>query len=1268
MRRICCVFLTITLAFSALHAQSVRLVNSNDGKLSFAYSLGSLSTSESVVGGSTFVRLSLPEATYTQQVGAPMLPVVNQMIEMPLCDSVSVEVTASVSRISALNSPYPIEPLQPSRAKNDTLPHPLVQNTALYATDALYGLPLASVSKVGVARDRNLGLLTIAPVQYNPVSGELLIYSQIELTVTFHGADIAATTSMKQRYASPAFQPALPLLGAIDAPKDAVSNAPMRYLIVCYSGFRGQMDDFVQWKRRQGFLTDIVYTDQLSSATASDIAAYIKQQYTDATPESPAPTYLLLVGDVAQLPAFDSQLGYGSLDNHHVTDLYYATWTDGDVIPDCYYGRFSAQTVAQLQPQIDKTLLYEQYAFDDPSYLDHAVLIAGVDGGYSGDNAYRYADPTMDYIAYNYVNAANGFTSVSYYKNNTSSHPQGVNVTGSSNTSSAQSNLVVLYNQGMGWVNYSAHGSATSWGTPSFTNSNVNSMTNNGKPSIMIGNCCLTGKFDEPTCFGEALLRKGDNAGAVIYIGGSNSTYWVQDFYWSVGVQNTNSYTYDANTLGSYDRLFHTHGEAFSDWRTTIGAMVYAGNQCVQQGSSNFARYYWEVYHVFGDPSLQPWLSQAYDQTLGASELPEGDLSVTECNLPYGFSQLYVSAAPYAYVALTNSVGPVAATWANAQGEAVLDISSELAIGSYELVSSAPHYKTAFLPVNIIDNSGLRILVTSFRAENAVAGQTANFSFNVINADNVTFDTLYLFLSANPNQLAVPNYAVRLFNLNPGDTATLNNVFPSVVGASVEDASNIATTMQIFVDTTVVLRHLRFQAYAPHLVLSDYKVSGNIMQDSLISATLTIQNQGHADASSTSTLRLLQDENLIAVSPASQDLPALAVGQTTQCAFNLIPSQLARTLNAIPMHSVVTTGPIVSHGGFDIPGGDIENFASGNFSRYDWNDSVNEYPWYVANNVTSGHTARSYNFGNSGHNKSSQLSITYTAQRAGTFEFDYKVSSEANYDFFKFYIDDECLLNESGQMDEWAHASFDVSAGQHTYFFSYKKDGSTSRGSDCVWIDNVLFPFNGSYAAFHTDTLCHFDSSHDDCIVISDSLRMRQHQVDDSLFFNLYWAMGDPQISLFASDTLALHGQEISFAAQGANRYLWSNGSTSDNIAIPITSDTLISVQGFVGNCSDQAQVRVRLHNNPVISISSPDDILSSVALYPNPACDKVTLQGLPVSPSTITLYDPAGRCVERRQVSSSTVQLDLSAFNKGIYLLRIDTPNASTLRKIVKL
>ena len=279
----------------------------------------------------------------------------------------------------------------------------------------------------------------------------------------------------------------------------------------------------------------------------------------------------------------------------------------------------------------------------------------------------------MDYAATHYINSSRGFTQVRYFKNNTTVIPTAPGVTMGSSASSNSATVRGFYNQGAGWINYSAHGSATSWGTPNFTTTHIASMTNNQKFGLMIGNCCLTNKFETTTCFGEALLRKDNYCGAVGYIGGSNSTYWGEDFYWAVGLRSSisasMSMAYNSANLGAYDRLCHTHGEPYSQWALTQGAVMMVGNLAVESSTSSRKLYYWEIYHLMGDPSVMTYLTQA-------SVMPVTAPSV----LAIGATTLSVSAVPYAYVALTDTLTRtlVASAFADNTGNAVLSLPATL--------------------------------------------------------------------------------------------------------------------------------------------------------------------------------------------------------------------------------------------------------------------------------------------------------------------------------------------------------------------------------------------------------------------------------------------------------------------------------------------------------------------------------------------------------------------------------------------------------------
>jgi len=83
--------------------------------------------------------------------------------------------------------------------------------------------------------------------------------------------------------------------------------------------------------------------------------------------------------------------------------------------------------------------------------------------------------------------------------------------------------------------------------------------------------------------------------------------------------------------------------------------------------------------------------------------------------------------------------------------------------------------------------------------------------------------------------------------------------------------------------------------------------------------------------------------------------------------------------------------------------------------------------------------------------------VQTTVVGPGTVSFWWKVSSESCCDHLRFYIDgNEQDGRIAGEVD-WQHQSIRVSAGTHLLKWSYIKDGSVVRGSDCGWLDQVFW-------------------------------------------------------------------------------------------------------------------------------------------------------------------------------------------------------------------
>jgi len=80
--------------------------------------------------------------------------------------------------------------------------------------------------------------------------------------------------------------------------------------------------------------------------------------------------------------------------------------------------------------------------------------------------------------------------------------------------------------------------------------------------------------------------------------------------------------------------------------------------------------------------------------------------------------------------------------------------------------------------------------------------------------------------------------------------------------------------------------------------------------------------------------------------------------------------------------------------------------------------------------------------------------IKTTVDGPGTIKFYWKVSSEQNYDYLRFYIDGSQKAKISGNVG-WQQKTYSVGSGSHELMWKYTKDVSVSSGDDCGWIDKV---------------------------------------------------------------------------------------------------------------------------------------------------------------------------------------------------------------------
>jgi hypothetical protein len=135
----------------------------------------------------------------------------------------------------------------------------------------------------------------------------------------------------------------------------------------------------------------------------------------------------------------------------------------------------------------------------------------------------------------------------------------------------------------------------------------------------------------------------------------------------------------------------------------------------------------------------------------------------------------------------------------------------------------------------------------------------------------------------------------------------------------------------------------------------------------------------------------------------------------------------------------------------------IEDFESASFTSFPWTHGGNT-SWTITNAFPQQgvYAAKS---GTIGDGQTTSLSIQMNVIEEDSIRFYFKVSSEDGYDMFEFSIDSIVMGNWSGEIN-WRYAAFNVMPGPRVFKWEYVKDYFVLEGSDCAWLDYIVFPVN----------------------------------------------------------------------------------------------------------------------------------------------------------------------------------------------------------------
>jgi hypothetical protein len=991
-----------------------------------------------------FNEISIPGTHSIGGLGTPKLPATKKLIEVPFGASINVTVnnySVSEYKLSDYGVVHSLMPVQPSLRKDQNPDEVAFEyREELYQKDAFIKHPVAEVEELGTMRGVRIARLTVAPVSYNPVSGIIRVCNDIDVSIDFAGVDAEMNQYIKSSTYSPYFEGVYsallnnPIHGYPNHPD--LTTYPVKYLIVSDPMFETDLQPFIEWKTMKGFEVIVAYTDVIGN-TYNAIQTWVHNQYNSATPDDPAPSFLLLVGDTPQIPA---TVGSSS---GKMTDLYYAS-VDGDYFPEMYYGRFSATNSSQLIPQIEKTLYYEQYEFADPTFLNKTTLIAGADGTWNP----AVGQPTIIYGTDNYFNTANGYTNVYDY------------------LTSPYTGCYDPERIAVSLINYTAHCSQTSWGTPQLTQSMVNNFVNANQYPLAIGNCCLAADFGYSECIGETWMRAA-NKGSVAYIGSSPNSYWFEDFYWSVGAfpiqGNNGGYvpTYAETTWGAYD------GPFVSDYVST-GGIIFVGNLAVTEvdiqnyPSHSSPLYYWQAYNVLGDPSLVVYHTEGSVNNVSHLDI-----------FPIGLDFYEVTAEPGSYVGISKDGVLHGSALVGPTGVVDIPVTPVLSSGMVDIVVTKPQYEPYIeqVPAASLDGPFIVLddyIINDFNGNNnglADYGEDISLHISLKNVGSDASGIVMATLTTSDSYVGITGSNSQSFGaIAAGAVITVNDAFSLSIADDAPDQHVSVLNLEMSDSDTTWNSTINLVLYAPAftvsniLTIDDFTGGNNNGQadpGETLNLIISNTNSGSSDAFDLTGVLTCQSP-YVTLLTSSYNIALLGAGETQQAVFSVIIDADTPIGTPVFFEYNVNAGPYGGGNDFIIVIGLIyEDFETGDFAMFGWT-FAGQQPWVIADdNPYEGiYSAKS---GSISHNQSSHMILEYEVGASDSISFYRKVSSENNYDYLRFYINDVQKGQWSGEV-AWGRVAYAVDEGLNVFKWEYDKDVSVSSGQDCGWVDYIVFP------------------------------------------------------------------------------------------------------------------------------------------------------------------------------------------------------------------
>ncbi|MCB0805150.1 MAG: T9SS type A sorting domain-containing protein [Bacteroidales bacterium] len=1247
--------------------------------------------------------------------GEPTLPYQEVSLLLPPGEEIYA-VDLYCDHQTELPGTYTLYPMQPSRPLSEPGNGSFEINEAIYAQTGIYPSTSGGHTKTAFMNGYAIGLYSFTPVNIVPATGKVTYYKKVK--VIFHTRSsekgiLALSNQTSKKGISKK------LSGFIQNP-EMISQYPTAtkdsddydFLIVTPSQFESDFQEFVDMYNNRGIKTELITTETIySSITGQDqpekIRNFIIDQYQNHNIE-----FVLLGGDVEHVPYRGFycyvQSGSGYEDSDIPADLYYAaldgTWNDDgdnrwgepgedDLLPEVAVGRFPFSNAGELENLIHKSYMYQ----NEPVLGEfNETTMAG---------EWLYSNP--DTYGSDYLEMLIGYHDENGYV--TWGIPETVNYHKlyESVSSWSANDLRAEINAGRQFIHHVGHANSTYvayMSNSDITNSNfsgANGVDHNY--TLFQSHGCICGAFDDNDCIMEKMVTIDNFAVSVI----GNSRYgWFNEGQTEGPAAHLHREMVDA----MYHHKMQHLGAAFTEAKIQTAPWVTAPGQW-EEGALR-----WNFYdiNILGDPALSVWTAEPISiQTNFQNSIPIGVTS-TDVNVSSGGAPLEGFLCAVIKDEIIYGKG-----YTDASGHVTISfdpIFSE--VGEAQLVVSGYNCLPVTYPVDIIPNDGAYVIFSEYQVDDSQGNANGQPDYDEIlkldmemeNVGAENADNVQVTISSNDTYISISDDTELFGTILANSVMNVEGAFEFITSDHIPDQHEVQFELEATGDD-VWVSNFSIVINAPDLHIGAITVNdsdqgnGNGILDPGETADIEVEmmNTGHISSQAVMGM-LTSNSSDLTVIAGSENLGSLSVNTTEVADFTVEVSDDAPLGSTVNLWVELLCGMYYEDLWFDLPVGlSIEDFESGDFNAYGWQFDGSA-DWAISSNqpYEGTYCAKS---GTISNQQTSEMMVEMDVSIDGEISFFLKVSSEADYDYLRFYIDNNEQDSWSGE-EGWQEASFDVTAGTHTFKWVYEKDYSVANGEDCAWIDYIIFPSAGGSA----NPLSVFATALPAAICEGESSQLNASATGGSGNYTYSWSpatgLSDPDIQNPVATPTATITYEVTvddgnstitdeimitvnpvpetpaitqsgdhLVSDAASGNQWYNsdgaisGATGQTYYPTATDDYYVMVENAFG-CQSEASNSIYF----VYTGTKDLHVTQNFSVYPNPVIDhfSVAYRLTQNSRVSIALYDKLGRIAkvltDNEQQIAGIYKLDFGKddLTPGVYFLQLMHRDGTHTAKIV--